>query len=156
MSNSSSQTASSSYVSNRFEQRTTPGGVYDQLIDKISNLGNLTLAGADYGEDFNRRITERGNYKYVFKDDSGEHENAPDCRFIFFGQTCPMSLGTQLSSRGSNINYKVRAHDNRVHDNPSPSIRTKRSAMTPSSNTALFLHRRLYVTSDYRYCIATN
>ena len=143
MSNLASQTASSFHVSNRFEERTTPGGVYDQLIDKISDLGNLTLAGADYGEDFNRRITERGNYKYVCKDDSDEHENALDCHFIIFGQTCPMSLGTQLSSRGSNINYKVRAHDNRVHDNPSPSIRTKRSVMTPSSNRASFLHRHL-------------
>jgi hypothetical protein len=131
MSHSSSQTASSSHVSNRFEERMTPGGVYDQLIDKISELGNLTLAGADYGGDLNRRITERGNYKYVFKEDLDKHENAPDCHFIIFGQTCLMSLGTQLSSRGNNINYKVRTHHNRVQDNPSLSIRTKRSAMTP-------------------------
>lgn len=127
MSNSFSQTASLSHVSNHYEQCTTPGGVYDQLVDKISEIGNLSLGGADYSEDFNCRITEQGNYKYVHKDNLHEHKNAADCHFIF-SQICPMSLGTQLSSRGSNINYKVCTHNNKVPNNSSiTSTRTKNS-----------------------------
>jgi hypothetical protein len=112
MSTSPTETASSSNMTNRYEMRGTPDGVYDQLIRKISELGSLTLGGAEYDSDFKRRITEKGNYKYVHVDDLNEQENAPDCHFIIFGQTCPMSLGTQLSSRGNNTNYKVRLHKN--------------------------------------------
>ena len=107
MSNSTSQTSSMSQVSDNLQQHTTPGGIYDQLIDKISNLGNLTLAGANYCEHFYCTVTERGNYKYIVKNDMDKHDNAPDCHLIIFGQTCPMSLGTQLSCRGNNVNYKV-------------------------------------------------
>ena len=85
MSNSTSQTSSMSQVSDNLQQCTTPGDIYDQLIDKISNLGNVTLAGANYGEHFYSTVTERGNYKYIVKNDMDEHDNAPDCHLIIFG-----------------------------------------------------------------------
>ena len=74
-----------SQVSDNLQQCTTPGDIYDQLIDKISNLGNVTLAGANYGEHFYSTVTERGNYKYIVKNDMDEHDNAPDCHLIIFG-----------------------------------------------------------------------
>jgi hypothetical protein len=157
MPHSSSKTAASSHIPNCYETCTTAGGVYDQLIEKLSELGNLTLGGADYRKDFDRRITDRGNYKYVHRDDLHDHENSPGCHFIIFGQTCPMALGTQLSSRGSNTNYKVCMYDNRIQVTlPISSTRTRKFVMTPSSNTALSLHPHPFWMNIYRYCTGIN
>ena len=91
---------------NRYEARGAKDGVYERLIEKIIGHGTLCLGGADYKKDFVRKVTENGNYKYAHVDD--DSQTPEDCHFIVFGQVCPMTLGTQLSSKGNNINYKVR------------------------------------------------
>jgi hypothetical protein len=99
------QTSSAPTIANRYEARAAKDGVYDQLIEKISGHGTLCLGGADYNKEFVRKVTENGNYKYALAND--DNQTPEDCHFIMFGQVCPMALGTQLSSRGNNVNYKV-------------------------------------------------
>src|ERR1700722_5461119 len=102
----SSRTLSSFKSHTRYELRVTDDGVYENLIQKISELGTLTLGGSDFNKDFVRRVTDNGNYKYLQADENNNHTD--DFHFIMFGQTCPTSLGTKLASQGNNNNFRVR------------------------------------------------
>jgi len=78
-------------------------GIYSDLLKTIDECPS-TLEGDDYNEDFVRRITDKGHYKYVLPSDEAEN----DSHFLLFGQICHSALGTQLSSRGNKMNYNVR------------------------------------------------
>lgn len=96
-----------SQSSNDYQQQ-NEDSVYKLLTKQIIAYGEKTLAGADYQDHFTRKVTEKGHYKYVATNDScGE-----DRRFLLFGETCPMSEGTQLSSRGNKTNYGVSTFSN--------------------------------------------
>jgi len=69
-----------------------------------------TLEGNDYNENFVRRITDKGHYKYVLPSDEAEN----DCHFLLFGQICHSAVGTQLSSRGNKTNYNNEAIDDKT------------------------------------------
>jgi hypothetical protein len=79
-------------------------GIYSRLADKILDLDTLTPGGVNYEQNFVRKFTGKGHYRYVPITDS---ESEKDCHFIIFGQTCPMSLSTQMSARGNKSNYSV-------------------------------------------------
>lgn len=78
-------------------------GVYSDLTDKIEKLGDKSLGGADYNQHFTRTLTPQGHYKYIAMNNDEEG----DCHFVMFGQVCPLSMGTQLSSRGNKTNFGV-------------------------------------------------